>query len=399
MIIGLVGPVQQDIEEVVELLTSDKNIVVSDSIELLRLADRKTVNSLTIQDYHKKYFLKKLEAECGTVLVTGNIVLSEDILPWLLQEGGVVIVVSRNKMESYDKAVLKSTEKYWDDKSIQKYNLEVRFKRLYENLEKPNEGTGNLYLVDLSDDNSEILDDLIGSSEDWIESDKNYSAEELLSITTIRKDDDTMTMEESIKKAMRELGMEVDEDTSVPEKKIEKKEPQKPKNKPVKAPKEQPKTDFINPPEPEEDEEEVETETSSVFVKITDNSMALLLPVGLKLEKQIIGDMEFNVATIEVPDINNHKLQELEVKVGAVQSTQESPKRVPITTKAPKDTTPKEKAPVKTVVVSGDVKDLQEEKSRLDGEIKKYRQMGDIETVNALRKQRRAVRNKINALK
>ena len=54
--------------------------------------------------------------------------------------------------------------------------------------------------------------------------------------------------------------------------------------------------------------------------------------------------------------------------------------------------------PTKTVVVSGEISDLVAEKARLDAEIKKYRQLGDADTVNELRKQRRAVRNKINKL-
>ena len=405
MIIGLIGPVSQDTESVVEMLTIDKEIQVVDSIELLRLADRKTMSSLTTQDYHKKFFLKKLEDEFGTVIITGNIILSEEILPWLIQEGGIIVVVSRAKMSNYDKEILESTQKYWDEKATQKYNLEVRFKRTYERLSKDNEGTENLYLIDISDNNSDSLNSLIGSSEDWSESVKNVcGSEELLKIVTVSKEDNMSTLEESIKKAMRDLGMEVDEEVEETEETEEKPTPApKPKKEPKPSPtkpKKQPKEDFINPPEPEEETEKIEENSEdidSIFVKITGNTMALLLPVGLKLEKQTIGDMEFNVATVSVPNVKNDKLQELDIKVGTQQKSKPAPIRKPITTEKSEKSLPKQ--PIKTVVVSGNLKDLQEEKSRLDGEIKKYRQAGDMDTVNSLRKQRRAVRNKINSLK
>ena len=95
MIIGLIGPVPQDIAVVSEMLTSDKEVQVVDAISVLRMADRKTINSLTVQTYHKQFFLKKLEAELGTIIVTGNMILSEDIVPWVLDNGGVVVVVSK----------------------------------------------------------------------------------------------------------------------------------------------------------------------------------------------------------------------------------------------------------------------------------------------------------------
>ena len=100
MIIGLIGPVSQDTLAMSEMLTLDKKIQFVDAISVLRMADRKTINSLTVKHCHKQYFLKKLETELGTVMVSGNLVLSEDILPWVLDNGGVIVVVSRNKLEN-----------------------------------------------------------------------------------------------------------------------------------------------------------------------------------------------------------------------------------------------------------------------------------------------------------
>lgn len=413
MIVGLIGPVPQDIDMVSEMLVSDKDIQVIDAISVLRIADRKTINSLTVKHYHKKYFLKKLEAELGTVIVSGNLILSEDMLPWVLDNGGVVVVVSRDKFESYPKDVLETTEKYWNDKVIQKYNLEVRFKKFHERLQTKNEGVGNLFLIDVSDENSEQLNELLEVSQEWSESVKSgLKNEEILEMTNVRKDDTmAMTMEESIKNAMRELGMEVDGDEPNEE---QPKQPE-PKKQPPKQPKVSKKVeeklaeDFINPPEEaaetkktgQQEDEESGEEVDAIFVKVSGGHMAVLLPVGLQMEKQVIGGMEFNVATVGLPDLNSTKLQELTI----VSQKEQSTKRVKPVKRTPIIATPEKSAkkeqpqkPTKTVVVSGEKSDLVAEKSRLDAEIKKYRQLGDVDTVNELRKQRRAVRNKINKL-
>lgn len=407
MIIGLIGPVSQDIELATELLTEDKEIQVIDSIQLLRLAGRKLIGSLTTQDYHKKYVLKKFEDIFGTVIVTGNLILSENICEWLLQEGGIIVVVSRDKLESYDKEVIKTTEKYWDEKTTQKYNLEVRFKKVYERLQKSNTGTDNLYLADLGSEDTSMLESLIESSQDWMESETiENSYEELISLIEVRKDDEDMTMEESIKKAMRELGMNVD-DSDVPAepKPVTKKPETKKASKPVKTEvKQQPKDDFMNPPEDNTESEE-EAVVDSVFVKLTDTTMALLIPVGLEMEKQNIGGMEFNVATVGIPDLKNRKLQELQINKTHQETEKVSkPERKPVKaekSEPKKIEKPKQKLekPMKVMVESGNLDELREEKARLDAEIKKFRAAGDIDTVNSLRKQRRAVRNKINSLK
>lgn len=407
MIVGLIGPVPQDITTVSEMLVSDKEIQVVDSISVLRMADRKTINSLTVQAYHKQYFLKKLESDLGTVIVSGNLILSEDIVSWVLENGGAIVVVSRDNWESYDKSIRDTMEKYWDDKVTQKYNLEVRFKKLHERLQAKNEGVGNLFRIDVSDENSEQLNDLLEVSQEWSESVKSgLKSEEILEMTKVRKDDTmAITMEESIKNAMRELGMDVDgEEPTKEEQKPVKTEPKKQPKQPKveKKPEKKVAEDFINPPEEaakaddsgQQEDNEGDEEVDAIFVKISDGHMAVLLPVGLQMEKQTIGGMEFNVATVGLPDLKSSKLQELTIVTQKSEPPVKPVKRTPIITAKEE----KPEKPIKTVVVSGNISDLVAEKSRLDAEIKKYRQLGDVDTVNELRKQRRAVRNKINKL-
>ena len=417
MIIGLVGGVASDVADVAMVLVEDNAIQIVDAIEVLRLADRYTINSLTIQSYHKQYFLKVLENTFGTVIITGNIILSDDIIDWILENDGLIGIVSRKDMKSYDKDTLDMLKRYWDEPSTQKYHVEVRWKKLYERLKAKGK---NVYYVDVSE--SDGLEELCEVSQEWEASLKiGVSSQEILEITSIRKDDESMaeTLEESIKRCMKELGMEVTEDTlnqeqpAKPAKKTEKTEKTEKKEEVKKETKKTAKKAeipeiFMNPPEedepnqeqPEQYEQE-DDEIESIFVKISDGTMALLLPAGLQMEQQVIAGMEFNVATVELPDLTSSKLQELAIKVGTQsksQTTSKKPQEQPKTA-IKRQPIIAEKPPIKTVVVSGDLKDLQEEKARLDAEIKKYRSLGNEEQVNALRKQRRAVRNKINALK
>lgn len=406
MIIGVIGPVPQDITEVVDAISEENHVQCVDSLSVLRLSDRKTMGSLTTKQYHQQYALKKWESSLGVVIVTGNILLNEEICSWLLKTGNKVVITSREHIEDYDKDVIESTARYWDDNASQKYNLETRFRMEHSRLSKVD--TNNLYLIDLSSEDTDELERLLNDTQEFSESydSTGYSTEELIDIINTKRseEDMSMTMEESIKKAMRELGMDVDDtDTDIPVKKeapkpkeVKKPEPKKEDKKPVKAVKTlEPKEDFMNKPEPEEESDE----PSSIFVKLTDNTMALLIPEGLTLEKQTIAGMNFNVATVSIPDLDNRKLQELTI-TSAEEKTETKKKPEPIV--KPKEVDKAEKIvrkPVVTTADSSDLSDLQAEKQRLDAEIKKYRAEGDTDKVNELRKQRRAIRNKINGMK
>lgn len=398
MIIGIVGPVEQDIQAIIEMITESHQIQVVDSVNVIRLMDRRHINSITTQVNHKKVFLKKLEQEFGTVIVTGNLILSEDICSWILENQGVLIVVSRDKLENYDEHDLDVSEEYWCDPVVQRYELELRFKRLYESLSKSY--SKDLYLIDLSNEDSEDLMSLAEVCESWSDSyQSGFTMTEIENIVD-GKEDTTMTMEESIKKAMAELGVNIDETPEEP------KQVEKPKKKVAKKPvrveqvQEEPEQNdeqLDGQMSIEDYEHEVESQESetaeSIFVKISGNTMALMIPAGMKLEKQSIAGMDFEVATVPIPDLNSSKLQELYVKKTITTSKPEVEK--------PQKVEPEKmaKKPTKTIVASGNLDDLHAEKARLDAEIKKYRAAGDMETVNALRKQRRAVRGKINSLK
>lgn len=380
LIIGIIGPVSQENQIITELLTEEKSIQVVDGLDVVRAMDRKHRNSLISKDYHKKLFLKQLESELGTYIITGNLLLSQNICSWLLKEGNTIVIVNRGNIEAYEDSVLNDTGRYLDDSNLQKYELEQRFKQTFKMLQPISK---NLYWIDLSDEESDDLNRLV---ELKLQESKTTGLEtsDLISIIT-RKEDKNMTMEESIRKAMKELGIEDNtEDATSVEKKPEKKT-NPPEQKPIETPKQK-------------------LENNSIFVKFTDTNMALLFPVDIQLERKSIGGIDFNVATLPVPNVEDRKLQELELIVEKPEVVEKKPEQKPVEklgliADSQVNSPEKKKTPIVNTNDVPELEELKAEKARLDGEIKKYRSEGNMDMVNSLRKQRRIVRGKINKLK
>lgn len=383
MIIGIIGPVSQENQIITELLTEEKSIQVVDGLDVVRSMDRKHRNSLISKDYHKKLFLKQLESELGTYIITGNLLLSQNICSWLLKEGNTVVIVNRDNMEAYEDSVLNDTGRYLDDSNLQKYELEQRFKQTFKVLQPISK---NLYWIDLSDEESDDLNRLV---ELKLQESKTTGLEtsDLISIIT-RKEDKNMTMEESIKKAMRELGIDNDITIENPAP-TEKKPEQKPIEKKLVSPIKQTQESFEN---------------NSIFVKFTDTNMAILFPVEIQLERKSICGVDFNVATLPIPNLDDRKLQELELIVEKPKVVEKKPEQKPVEkleliADSQVNSPEKKKTPVVNTNDVSELEELKAEKARLDGEIKKYRSEGNMDMVNSLRKQRRIVRGKINKLK
>lgn len=209
------------------------------------------------------------------------------------------------------------------------------------------------------------------------------------------------TMEEKIRKAMAELGLDPDGgDTNDKPTKVTVKTKQlestkkESVSKPTQAVVPNKKADVSEKPKRAAvvTEKKVETQTDvqvpqSIFMKISGNHMVLLIPEGLELDKQVIGGNTYNTVAVQVPDFGG-KLYEMPL-INAAHTVPKSNTvvRVPIIT--PK-TEPSQS--------SNDeyLENLLKEKSRLDAEIKAARASHDDNLVNDLRKQRRSIRARIN---
>lgn len=403
MIVALVGPVADDTTAVAELLAENNNSKIVDIVQVLRdlngiddrAAARKIINGYPVSADFQKVYLKSLEQAYGSVIVQGNIGLTSDTLKWLLEQNSTVGVVNRNSMDEYDEDMIESTKNYYADTAMQEYELVERFINLKNELKHPDK----VFQINLGGDETELEDavesmtNIIGTPE--VKNTDTNAMDILLGIGG----DTTMKIEDTIKKAMAELGMDVEAPA----------EESKPAPKPKQEKKSEPKK-VVKEPEPEVDDKESNAEeVNALYCKISGNKMALLIPEGMKLEQQTIGDMVFNVITVDVPDLKNTKLQELTQAVAPQPKKVEKPIMNPPVEKkkpelVPMPVNPKgydahKKRLKEDFNIDVDLDDLKSEKARLDDAIKQARAAGDQELVDSLRKQRRAVRKKINAAK
>lgn len=408
MIVALVGPVADDTTAVAELLAENNNSKIVDIVQVLRdlngiddrAAARKIINGYPVSADFQKVYLKSLEQAYGSVIVQGNIGLTSDTLKWLLEQNSTVGVVNRNSMDEYDEDMIESTKNYYADIAMQEYELVERFINLKNELKHPDK----VFQINLGGDETELEDavesmtNIIGTPE--VKNTDTNAMDILLGIGG----DTTMKIEDTIKKAMAELGMDVEAPA----------EESKPAPKPKQEKKSEPKK-VVKEPEPEVDDKESNTEeVNALYCKISGNKMALLIPEGMKLEQQTIGDMVFNVITVDVPDLKNTKLQELTQAVAPQPKKVEKPIMNPPVDEKPVEKKKPELVPMpvnpkgydehkkrlkEDFNIDVDLDDLKSEKARLDDAIKQARAAGDQELVDSLRKQRRAVRKKINAAK
>ena len=391
MIIGLIGPCDQDTQSIVDVLTDENSIQYVDGNTLVRSLDRRHMYSVVNSTTERKNILLKLKSHVDTMIVSGNLLLTEDICEWILNEGGVVCVISRGSLDSYNFTTINLTGTYWGDPGIQQYEMVTRYKEQYLALSKSY--SDNLYLVDLSDEDSEDLVSLVEESKNWKDSRVIVEQEELVKIVQ-EGVGGNVTMEDSIRKAMVELGVPLDDEPKsidtpkkmepISKKNVTKKNVDSKKKVTKKKVKHEIATPEVEPQqltifdivESQEPEDNTEDE-SSVYVKVSENSMAIIFPKDMVLENRTIGEVDFNVVTVELPDINNHNLQELKVRFGSSK--------------------PMVKPTFKRIDTS-DLEAMKAEKSSLDAQIRKARSEGDTDLVNTLRKQRRALRAKINKL-
>lgn len=192
-------------------------------------------------------------------------------------------------------------------------------------------------------------------------------------------------IEESIRIAMRELGIDAD-DTDTEE-----------------VVTENDVTEDVEEISEDVDETGESETTPAVYVKIKDGIVALIFGSDIEFQHKELGGKPMNVLSFKMPDVSSEKLQELEVI-----SESEKPECTKIEKEVKKpEPEPEKKAVKRTPIVnkedstedSNDVlTELKNQKQAIDLQIKDARADGDTELVNSLRKRRRALRNKINSI-
>lgn len=368
MIVGVIGT-SECVDSVIATL--DKPIVHIDSNKILRLLTGEKLYSLLTRSYHKMYAIKAWENLLGNVIITGNLLLDSTVCSWLVNdsENAVLVAVNDNQNEQ---------KRFYD--FVSKHKKNVYLLNVNEEYELPSVLIRELFNANMCTD------------------------KDLAKLSYV--EDKNMTIEESIKKAMAELGMEVEQESLDTKKPVNTSAKNKKKSNNDKGEEEKHKdaesdeSDNEDLEEPDiqpvkkpnnrvESAQPVETESSddeaqSLFVKIDNDSMAILIPKNLPLKSKIIAGMNFMVATVKVPDLSLKNLQELTIVDSSTNDNSVS------------------EVVRKPILIEKDEQGLQElisKKKELDEEIKINREQGNEEKVSELRKHRRAIRNKINAVK
>ena len=385
MIIGFVGG-HPDGDSITLSSDPKKNLIrVVNLTKVLQTMDETHRNIAIIQDSYKKYILTVLESHYGSIMVEGNLILNEFICDWLLESGKSVVFNLKKYcggwVEPYEELErieppLDSPYEVWINEFndfVKKYGYSPHLGKLV---------AGDTLCMD-----SRALSQFYVNL-------KEIDYQELIEVITRKEDTTMLSMEESIRKAMMELGITPDNSSGEKNKPVKAQHPAQTqiKRTPIQSPENevQENADISEKTEQFDGSATEDNEENSIFVKMTDTNMAILIPVGLKMQTQTIGGTLFNVANVQLPEFSSKRIQELQI---VSQDSQQNPKPVPVESAKPKE----------DVSQSSDSTDELEElianKAMLDKSIKVARADGDTEKVNELRKQRHVVRAKINRLK
>lgn len=397
MLLGITGPVGYDVDDIFQIV-AESEVACVNGDEIVAALPRPWKNIVLSTHGAKLYVLEMLQHQLGSLAVYSNVLLTPEVCHHILANQGYVCVLNRKNSTKYPAISDLNPEEYWGTSEIRDYELIDRFVQLHSPLAK--EYPDKTFLVDVTDD---ACDDLFSLGEvisGMPSSDCQLTVDQSIEMLTQRRDG-MSTIEESIRNAMLELGIDPDVDSPDEEESVaqpEVKKSVKAKEPKVSKPKSEPEPVQEQLPLAEETDSEDEGDEDTLFVKITDTSMALLIPEGMALEEQVIAGMRFRVATVKLPDWDSRSLQPLEIRGEA--SPSPSPKPIvkkstpPVSKPKPAPSKPAKSAPAP----SGDVEELKAQKAELDAAIKQARAAGDEELVNQLRKQRRATRAQINKL-
>ena len=351
--------------------------------------------------------LKAFEKAYGSVIVHGNLFITEGVLNEISTFSNSIILVTYRE-EYMDKngdlmPAVKSNYGWMDDEVLIKYYCGNRYRTIFDRLNCSKSKKAQVFLSldgKVEDDVTDYIvahcDDsaCLGLNPEKIIYEIMLNQKEVLSMPN--------DIEKAIKDCMKRLGYNSDNldfgqetsenTTETPVSKSESYDPNKKqrvdKSSPIKS-----------TPVPKAEETVIE-EDLQVLCKIQDGKMVLFIPQGMSMETVTTGEDEcWNALTFEAPDFNTSKLQILDIQVKSQKpekpekpektSVEEPIVRVPI--KFIKET------PEETEEIS-ELDALISQKSELDAAIKEARKSDDTDLVNSLRKKRRAVRNKINAL-
>ena len=416
MLVGIIGPYKPDID-IIGSVFSAVGVQVIDGNGLVRSMPRTERDRALYSDGSKLGLIDSLNTSSSLLAITGNVLFNEAVASRFTDEDDTyLIILGRKSLEDYPDDYVHEADSYWGSHRYTEWTLTVRYQELYSTLASRHSDRVcwvDRYIQQL--DSNQGLMSVISKATIWAD---RY-VKPTINVESLWGDKN-MTIEESIRKAMSELGIEPpdkplgdmtgttverDEAPSAshdsPDKDTDDKNTD---NKP-----EQLAFDFdavADEPEPEpEPEPETKAEPVDVYVKVDDDTMAIIVPSDIDLETRMIGDTSFRVLSISLPDLDVRSLQSVSLVSGATgdakpttkEPTTKKPTKEPVdSTGSYDDMSPDEL--LNAYSLSLDVDQLTELKKALDKWTRYYGKSGDDERHQLFRKERRKVRNRINSL-
>lgn len=419
MIVSIIGPENHDMSRVAQLLRSH-GLCCLNLTTILGELSQSSKHHLISHTSASIDLFSLIEGMTGNAAVYGNALLNTEMCKYLVDHGSPLCLVYRSDTSEQWWYTAPVTLDFWNQPDTIHYNLATRFEKMFKQVSKGHKRSS--FLVDLSSDDKGIgeLNRLLSYIDSRYTSTRMVTERE---VSDLMSNDTDMSIEESIRKAMAELGIQPNSNTSDSNNQEEPKEHTRAEKNSsdmsLGVASDTNSTDsgsakdrantavpfvedntHIDSTRPETGHDSTDSASNSMAIKISNHHMALLFPSDLQLDTQEIDGQRFYTLSVELPDWNDDALQELEVV--ATDTSTNTPQKhteTPIEQPAVAKHTSSHKTKHISEYTTDDLTELREQKHKLDARIKAARKAGDDDLVKSLRKQRRKVRNVINQLK
>lgn len=336
MIIGIISSSPDHIQSLHGALPDFVQVTESDIISAVG------VGKLVAGD--KRPLLDNLFSTYGNVMISGVAMWSEVLSHHLVSTLNGTLILDTTSIQL-------PSERYWEYDGVKEWVTESKF--LYY---QPN----TIYM----------------DFDDTVQYQNQLGAIlEMVANANDKRSDTTMSMEEVIKRAMEDLGIE-------PAIKVDSNNTTKVASSPSKLVAEQPAEVVVTPSPVTISSKEApskDTIISEVYLKLKDGTMALFIPSNIQLPAQVIDGREYHTLVFVAPNLGDTGLQSLKIQNDVTTASQST-------------------SPVAPPVYATNLQQLVEQKVQLDHDIKSARAANDEARVAELRKQRRIVRRQINTI-
>ena len=204
MLVGIIGPYKPDIDTA-STVFSTAGIQVIQGNELVRSMPRVERDRVLYSNGSKLGLISSLNNSSSILAITGNVLFNEEVATSFLDcDDTYLVIVGRESENDYPEEYIRKADAYLGSHRYTSWTLTVRYQELYRSLASRH--SDRLIWVDCSiqslDSNLGLMS-LISQVAKWSDS----YVKPTVNVDSLWGDSN-MTIEESIRKAMSELGIE-----------------------------------------------------------------------------------------------------------------------------------------------------------------------------------------------